>query len=126
MYGVDQNRTAIHNWVQEADLQPAGDGTPNRIAVEETVIRINDERHWLYATVEPKTSEFLRVRGFQTGTRQLTCFCMNSARNSRSNTRRVSPMVNTISPLTYNDSASDFGGVQIRLKSEAVAVFTDP
>ena len=51
--GVERSRTAIHNWVQKADLQPTSDGAPNQIAVDETVIRINDERHWLYAAVDP-------------------------------------------------------------------------
>jgi transposase-like protein len=57
--GVERTRTAIHNWVQKADLQPAGDGAPNQTAVDETVIRINDERHRLYAAVDPQTNEFL-------------------------------------------------------------------
>ena len=69
--GVERSRTAIHNWVQKADLQPTSDGTPNQIAVDETMIRINDERHWLYAAVDPNTNEFLHVRLFQTRTTQL-------------------------------------------------------
>ncbi|SDG27994.1 hypothetical protein SAMN05216218_12118 [Halorientalis regularis] len=50
-FGVERSRTAIHNWVQKADLQPTSDGAPNQIAVDETVIQINDERHWLYAVL---------------------------------------------------------------------------
>ncbi|MFA1610788.1 IS6 family transposase [Halobellus rubicundus] len=75
--GVERSRTAIHNWVQKADLQPAGDKAPNQIAVDETVIRINDQRHWLYAAADPDTNEFLHVRLFQTRTTQLTLlfFC---------------------------------------------------
>ena len=69
--GVERSRTAIHNWVQKADLQPTSDGAPNQIAVDETMIRINDERHWLYAAVDPNTNEFLHVRLFQTRTTQL-------------------------------------------------------
>jgi transposase-like protein len=61
---VERSRPSIHNWIQKADLQPAGDGAPNQIAVDETVIRINDERHWLYAAVNPETKEFLHVRLF--------------------------------------------------------------
>jgi transposase-like protein len=49
--GAERSRAAIHNWVQKADVQPTGDGTPNQIAVDETVIRINDERHCLCAAV---------------------------------------------------------------------------
>jgi putative transposase len=81
--GVKRSRTAIHNWVQKADLQPAGDGTPNQIAVDETVIRINDERHWLYAAVDPKTNKFLHVRLFQTRTTQLTVLFLRELREKQ-------------------------------------------
>jgi len=70
--GVERSRTAIHNWVQKADVQPDSDAEPNHIAVDETVIRVNDERHWLYAAVEPTTNNILHVRLFQTRTTQLT------------------------------------------------------
>ena len=64
--GVKRSRTAIHNWVQKADLQPESDAEPNHIAVDETVIQVNDQRHWLYAAVDPATNEILYVRLFQT------------------------------------------------------------
>jgi len=35
------------------------------------VIRLNDERRWLYAAVDPKTNKFLHVRLFPTRTTQL-------------------------------------------------------
>lgn len=38
MLGAERGRTAIHNWVQEADPQPASDADPNHIALDETVI----------------------------------------------------------------------------------------
>jgi putative transposase len=66
--GVERSRTAIHNWVQKADLQPTGDGAPNQIAVDETVIGINDERNRLYAAVGPGTNGFLHLRLSQTRT----------------------------------------------------------
>jgi len=81
--GVERSRTAIHNWVQKADLQPTGNGAPNQIAVDETVIRINDERHWLYAAVDPETNEFLHVRLFQTRTTQLTVLFLRELREKR-------------------------------------------
>jgi len=70
--GVERIRTAIHNWIQKADLQSAGDGAPNQIAVDETVIRINDQRHWRYAAVDPEPNEILHVRLPQARTTQLT------------------------------------------------------
>jgi len=41
--GVDRSRKAIHGWVQKADLQPESGCSPNQIALDETVIRINDQ-----------------------------------------------------------------------------------
>jgi putative transposase len=37
--------------VNKADLQPEPDATPNQIAVDETVIRVNGHREWLYAVI---------------------------------------------------------------------------
>jgi len=75
--GVERSRTAIHNWVQKADLQPTSDTVPNQIAVDETVIRVDGKRCWLYAAINPATNEFLHVRLFQTLTTQLALlfFC---------------------------------------------------
>jgi len=70
--GVERSRTAIHNWVQNANLQPTSDTAPDHIAVDETVIQVNDERRWLYAAVDPETNEFLHARLFPTRTTQLT------------------------------------------------------
>ncbi|WP_336136228.1 IS6 family transposase [Natronomonas amylolytica] len=70
--GVERSRTAIHNWVQKADLQPTSEVEPNHIAVDETVIQLDDERWWLYAAVDPDTNKFLHVRLFPTRTTQLT------------------------------------------------------
>ena len=70
--GVERSRTAIHDWVQKADLQPTSDAVPDHIAVDETVIQVNDERRWLYAAVDPETNKFLHVRLFPTRTTQLT------------------------------------------------------
>ena len=47
--GVQRSRKAIHDWVQKADLQPDSGKSPNQIALDETVIRINDQQYWLYA-----------------------------------------------------------------------------
>lgn len=58
--------------VQKADLQPDRNVDPNQSVVDETVIRVNDQRHWLHATVDPDTNQFLCLRLFQTRTTQLT------------------------------------------------------
>jgi putative transposase len=64
--GVKRSRTAIHDWVRKADLQPVSETTPNHIAVDETVIQVNGQRHWLYAAVDPTTNEILHARLFPT------------------------------------------------------------
>jgi putative transposase len=58
--------------VQKADLQPASDASPDHIALDETVIRINGQQYWLYAAVDPQTNQFLHIRLFTTTTTALT------------------------------------------------------
>ena len=81
--GVERSRTAIHNWVQKADLQPDSDAELNHIAVDETVIQVNDQRHWLYAAVDPETSESLHARLFQTRTTQFTVLFLRELREQQ-------------------------------------------
>ena len=70
--GVQRSRKAVHDWVQKADLQPASGKSPNQIAVDETVIRINDQQFWLYAAANPQTNKILHLRLFSTTTTALT------------------------------------------------------
>ena len=71
-FGVQRSRKAVHDWVQKADLQPASDASPDHIALDETVIRINGQQYWLYAAVDPKTNQFLHIRLFTTTATALT------------------------------------------------------
>jgi len=70
--GVKRSRKAVHDWVQKADLQPADDASPDHVALDETVIRINGQQFWLYAAVDPDTNNFLHIRLFTTTTTALT------------------------------------------------------
>ncbi|MDQ2055294.1 IS6 family transposase [Halobellus sp. H-GB7] len=70
--GVERCRSTVHNWIQKADLQPTGGHDPNYVAVDETVIRVNDQRYWLFAAVDPDTNRLLHVRLFPTRTQALT------------------------------------------------------
>ena len=70
--GVERSRKAIHDWVQKADLQPEPGRSPNQIALDETVIRINNQQFWLYAAADPDTNELLHIRLFSTTTTALT------------------------------------------------------
>jgi putative transposase len=63
-FGVERARSTVHNWVQKADLQPAAGRSPEQVAVDETVINLNNDRYWLFAAVEPETNVFLHVRLF--------------------------------------------------------------
>ncbi|AGB30226.1 transposase [Natrinema pellirubrum DSM 15624] len=60
--GVERCRSTVHNWVQKADLQPLDGANPDHVAVDETVIQLNDERFWLYAAVDPATNRLLHVK----------------------------------------------------------------
>jgi transposase-like protein len=70
--GVQHSRKAVHDWVQKAELQPDGGANPNHVALDETVIRINNQQYWLYAAVDPDTNRFLHIRLFSTFTTALT------------------------------------------------------
>lgn len=71
-FGVQRSRKAIHDWVQKADLQPASDASPDQVAVDETVIRINGQQFWLYAAVDPEVNRFLHMWLYTTITTVLT------------------------------------------------------
>ena len=62
IFGVKRARSTVHNWVHKADLQPESDQNPDHVAVDETVIRLNDEQYWLYAAVDPETNELLYTK----------------------------------------------------------------
>src|SRR6056297_947225 len=62
VFGVERARSTVHNWVHKADLQPESGQSPDHVAVDETVIRLNDERYWLYAAVNPQTNELLHTK----------------------------------------------------------------
>ena len=60
-FGVDRARSTVHNWVQKADLEPRGGRAPAQIALDETVVKVNGDRFWLIAAVDPDTNVILHV-----------------------------------------------------------------
>ena len=62
VFGVDRVRSTVHNWVHKADLQPETGRSPNHVAVDETVIQLDDEQYWLYAAVDPGSNDLLHTR----------------------------------------------------------------
>ena len=69
--GIERSRKAIHDWIQKAELQPTDGRNPNHVAIDETVIRINDQQFWLYAAADPETNDLLHLRLFSTTTTAL-------------------------------------------------------
>ncbi|MFC4406878.1 IS6 family transposase [Haloarchaeobius iranensis] len=62
LFGVDRVKSTVHNWVHKADLLPEDGHSPDHVAVDETVIQLDNERYWLYAAVDPKTNELLHTK----------------------------------------------------------------
>ena len=61
-FGVSRARSTVHNWVQKADLEPRAGRDPETIALDETVVKVNGERFWLVAAVDPDTNVILHVQ----------------------------------------------------------------
>lgn len=45
VFGVGRARSTVRNWVHKADLQPESGRNPEHVAVDETVIRLDDEQY---------------------------------------------------------------------------------
>jgi putative transposase len=70
--GVERSRKAIHDWYKKAESQHTDGQNPNHVAIDETVIRINDQQFWLYAAADPETNKLLHPWLFTTTTTPLT------------------------------------------------------
>jgi transposase-like protein len=71
IFGVERVRSTVYNWVHKADLQPESGRCPDHVAVDETVIQLNNEQYWLYAAVDPETNELLHTKLEPTTTKVL-------------------------------------------------------
>ena len=60
-FGIDRSPSTIHNWVKKADLEPRGGRSPEKVALDETIIKVDGERFWFFAAVDPETNDFLHV-----------------------------------------------------------------
>lgn len=61
-YDSLRSRKAIHNWVQNTDLQPDGGKGSNQLALDESVIHINNQQYWLNVASDTETNKSLYVR----------------------------------------------------------------
>jgi transposase-like protein len=66
--GVERSRKAVHDWVHKADLQPDEGKSPDHVAIDETVIQINNKKFWLYAAVDTQNNQMLHVGFFHSTT----------------------------------------------------------
>ncbi|MDF9747838.1 IS6 family transposase [Natrinema salsiterrestre] len=71
-FGVERSRKAVHDWVHKCNLQSANDEKPNHVALDETVIQLDEHRYWLYTDVDPETNKILHMRLYSTTTTALT------------------------------------------------------
>ena len=60
-FDVDRCRSTVHYWVKQSDLEPQDGRSPDKIALDETVVKIDGEQHWLFAAVDPETNLILHV-----------------------------------------------------------------
>ena len=70
--GVQRSHVAVHEWVHKADLQPISTVTAGQLAIDEKMIRLHGQDHWLYSAVNPQTNEIRHVSLFPTITKQTT------------------------------------------------------
>ena len=109
-FGVQRSRKAVHDWVQKAGLQPKDSQNPNQIALDETVIRIDDEQYWLDAAVDPATNHLLHVRLFSTYTTSLTQIFLQELREKHD----VEGSLFLVDGATHLQTALDRAGLRFQ------------
>ncbi len=88
IFGVDRVRPTVHNRVHEADLRPRSGHTPDHVAVNETVIQLDDDRYRLYAAVDPDPNELLHTKLEPTRTNAFAVKFFPELREKRGVSRR--------------------------------------
>jgi transposase-like protein len=71
-FGFTRARSTVHNWVQKADLEPAAGRDPDMIALDETVVKVEGERFWVYSAVDADTNGILHLKLYPTRNLALT------------------------------------------------------
>ena len=66
-FGIERCRSTVHYWVKRSNLEPRTGRSPEKIALDETVVKIDGERHWLFAAVDPETNVILHVGVYSVG-----------------------------------------------------------
>jgi transposase-like protein len=72
LFGINRSHVAIHNWVYKADLEPISTVSEDRLAVDEKMIRLHDQKFWPYGVVDPYTDKIFHIRLYSTTDKQAT------------------------------------------------------
>jgi len=72
VFGIDRSHVAVHNWVPKSDLQPISIVSEDQLVVDEKMIRLHDQKFWLYGAVDPYTNEIRHVSLYPTANKQTT------------------------------------------------------
>ena len=72
IFGVERDRSTVHNWVHKADLQPISTVSADQLAVDEKMNRLHGQKFWLYGAVDPSTNEILHLSLYPTASKQTT------------------------------------------------------
>lgn len=95
IFGANRVRSTVRNWVHKTDIQPESNRNLDHVAVNETVIQLNNEQYWLYAAVDPKTNKLLHT--YLEPTRKMF-LCTRSLPNSAKNTMSMRLSFPSIEP----------------------------
>lgn len=60
-FGVDRCRSTVHNWLQEADIEPRGGRESAKIGLDEPVVEVDGVQYSFFAAVEPDVNVFLHA-----------------------------------------------------------------
>ena len=64
--GWERARSTIHNWIKKTNFEPEPDLNPDKISLDETVVKVNGEHYWLYGAVDVETGKALHIELYPT------------------------------------------------------------
>ena len=64
-FGVERAQSTVHNGVQKADLQLTAGKQLDHVAINETMIQLDDQCYWLYAAIDPKQTSSATLRSIR-------------------------------------------------------------
>ena len=67
-FDVSRSKSTVRNRVQKAQLEPLDGRVTDLIALDETIVKLDGERHWLYMAEEQAINYILHLRLFPSRT----------------------------------------------------------